>query len=328
MVVINLSVCPRRLRGDLTLWLSEVATGVFVGQVSARVRENLWNRVLEHIGDGRAIMAYTTNNEQRYEVLTYRAERTIKDYDGLGLVYLPADSDEEMDSEEVKEGYSNISKHRKIQRITKRRASQNTPEPSIPRTSASEVETEKPEKSEIETGKTEKYVFVDLETTGLHIWKDEIIELAFLVVVKNLSDGTFRKEYQFSQLIRPKIALTKEITELTGIQNHQIQEEGGEIRTALEDLVGYLDQAILVGHNVQFDLKFLRKVCSEQGIPFPKTMVMDTYKMSLRAYGEFQSHTLENLSRELHLEHLPSHRALDDVMCTFDLFVEIQKRLK
>lgn len=45
MIVIILNNCPPALRGDLTKWLQEVNTGVYVGQVSARVRDELWARV-------------------------------------------------------------------------------------------------------------------------------------------------------------------------------------------------------------------------------------------------------------------------------------------
>ena len=45
MVVITLSDCPSRVRGDITKWLCEISTGVYVGNLSARVRQELWNRI-------------------------------------------------------------------------------------------------------------------------------------------------------------------------------------------------------------------------------------------------------------------------------------------
>lgn len=62
MVVIVLTACPAGLRGDLTRWLMEISPGVFVGDVSARVREALWDRVLALIKTGRATMAYSTSS--------------------------------------------------------------------------------------------------------------------------------------------------------------------------------------------------------------------------------------------------------------------------
>lgn len=64
MTVIVLSDCPPKLRGDLTKWLLEISTGVYVGKVSARVRDELWLRVCDNLKSGRASMVYSTNNEQ------------------------------------------------------------------------------------------------------------------------------------------------------------------------------------------------------------------------------------------------------------------------
>ena len=56
MVVVTLTDCPPKLRGDLTKWLMEINTGVYVGKVSARIREMLWTRICENLSQGRAIM--------------------------------------------------------------------------------------------------------------------------------------------------------------------------------------------------------------------------------------------------------------------------------
>ena len=49
MIVIMLSDCPPKVRGDLSKWLCEINTGVFVGNVSSRVREEVWQRICENI---------------------------------------------------------------------------------------------------------------------------------------------------------------------------------------------------------------------------------------------------------------------------------------
>ncbi len=66
MIVIALSCCPNKLRGDLTKWLMEIDTGVYVGQVSARVRDGLWNRVCENAGRGKAVMVYSDPGFRRH----------------------------------------------------------------------------------------------------------------------------------------------------------------------------------------------------------------------------------------------------------------------
>ncbi|HEY79739.1 MAG TPA: type I-E CRISPR-associated endoribonuclease Cas2, partial [Caldilineae bacterium] len=66
MVVIILEKVPTSLRGELSRWLIEPHTGVFVGHVSAMVRERLWMKVCSKLRGGGALLIYSTNNEQRY----------------------------------------------------------------------------------------------------------------------------------------------------------------------------------------------------------------------------------------------------------------------
>ena len=58
MVVVTLTDCPPKLRGDLTKWLLEINTGVYVGKINARVREELWKRICDNIKSGRATMSF------------------------------------------------------------------------------------------------------------------------------------------------------------------------------------------------------------------------------------------------------------------------------
>ncbi len=60
MLVIVVENAPPRLRGRLALWLLEVRAGVYVGKISRRVREMIWNTVLKGIEEGNAVMAWST----------------------------------------------------------------------------------------------------------------------------------------------------------------------------------------------------------------------------------------------------------------------------
>ena len=86
MTVIVLSDCPPKLRGDLTKWLLEISTGVYVGKVSARVRDELWLRVCDNLKSGRASMVYSTNNEQGMDFRVHNSIWEPVDYDGIKLV--------------------------------------------------------------------------------------------------------------------------------------------------------------------------------------------------------------------------------------------------
>ena len=89
MTVIVLTNCPTGLRGHLNLWLMEVKSGVFVGNVSARVREALWARVVELCKDGDAIMVQPANNDQGMTITSHRHKWTPIDHDGVTLMCRP-----------------------------------------------------------------------------------------------------------------------------------------------------------------------------------------------------------------------------------------------
>lgn len=92
MIVITLTDCPIALRGDLTKWLLEINTGVFVGRVSARVRENIWERVKKYIKNGRATMVYNAANEQGLDFKVCNSEWEPIDFDGVKLILRPSPS--------------------------------------------------------------------------------------------------------------------------------------------------------------------------------------------------------------------------------------------
>jgi CRISPR-associated protein Cas2 len=119
MVVITLSECPISLRGDLTKWLLEINTGVFVGKISARVRDNLWERIRESIRNGKATMVYNARNEQGLEFKVHNSIWEPIDFDGIKLLLRPSPA-------RIKElsglrlGYSKASKNRLAKRMRKR----------------------------------------------------------------------------------------------------------------------------------------------------------------------------------------------------------------
>ena len=100
MLVIVVENVPPRLRGRLGLWLVEVRAGVYVGDVSRRVREMIWNNLEEGVDEGNAVMAWTSNNESGFDFMTLGTNRRILvEMDGIKLVSFmppegPADAEE------------------------------------------------------------------------------------------------------------------------------------------------------------------------------------------------------------------------------------------
>lgn len=87
MTVIVLIAAPPGLRGHLTRWMLEVAAGVFVGTVSKRVRDRLWDTLRTRIGDGQAVMIEPATTEQDCAIRTTGRDRwQPTDYDGITLL--------------------------------------------------------------------------------------------------------------------------------------------------------------------------------------------------------------------------------------------------
>jgi CRISPR-associated protein Cas2 len=91
MLVIVVENVPQRLRGRLGLWLVEVRAGVYVGKVSRRVREMIWENLVKGIEDGNAVMVWSSNTESGFDFLTLGTNRRIPvEMDGIRLVsFLP-----------------------------------------------------------------------------------------------------------------------------------------------------------------------------------------------------------------------------------------------
>jgi CRISPR-associated protein Cas2 len=113
VVVIVLTACPAGLRGHLTRWLLEISAGVFVGKVSARVRDELWNRVQELAKDGRGLMVYQDDSEQGLAFAVHRHHWEPVDMDGLHLMLRPAESASEPAHPAMRPGWSQPSRRRR-----------------------------------------------------------------------------------------------------------------------------------------------------------------------------------------------------------------------
>lgn len=118
MVVVVLTACPTGLRGDLTRWLLEISPGVFVGHVSARVRELLWERIISNVKGGRAIMVYPARNEQHLAFKVHRSDWQVVDCDGLELVKRPDQTGNASQSGASRRGWSNASRYRRIKKFS------------------------------------------------------------------------------------------------------------------------------------------------------------------------------------------------------------------
>ena len=87
MVVILMEKVPTSLRGEVTRWMIEPRPGVFVGNISAMVRDRLWEMICQKLKGGAVTMFQNANNEQGYLMRSFgETSRTIQNFDGLQLI--------------------------------------------------------------------------------------------------------------------------------------------------------------------------------------------------------------------------------------------------
>jgi CRISPR-associated protein Cas2 len=90
MVIMILEKVPVSLRGELSKWLIEPKAGVFVGNISALVRDKLWKKTNEKIKNGGCMQIYNSNNEQGFKIRTNgKLKKELIYLDGLCLIKTP-----------------------------------------------------------------------------------------------------------------------------------------------------------------------------------------------------------------------------------------------
>ncbi|MCP4426364.1 MAG: DEAD/DEAH box helicase [Chloroflexi bacterium] len=162
-----------------------------------------------------------------------------------------------------------------------------------------------------------KYVAVDVETTGLDPDRDAIIEVAAIVFEGN--DVTD----EFTSLVNPNIDIPDHITQLTGITQEMVDDAPSmfALRTKLRP---YLSDHIIIGHNVDFDLGFLR--AERLGLGSHR---LDTITLASILFPEAGRFNLDSLARHLNLPNAAAgqnHRAYDDALQTVELFLALNEK--
>lgn len=115
MVVVVLTACPTGLRGHLTRWLLEISPGVFVGKVSARVRDQMWARIVEMSKDGRALMVHSRKGDQGLDFRVHRHDWEPIDFDGVRLIRRPVEPSS-TNANAMRSGWSTASRLRRARK--------------------------------------------------------------------------------------------------------------------------------------------------------------------------------------------------------------------
>lgn len=290
MIVLTMTNCPPKLRGDLSKWLLEINTGVYVGNVNARVRELIWKRVCENIKNGQATLVFPANSEQHMDFYVHNTNWQPIDLDGIKLMKHPKNIYEQ--GEMLKSGFSNAAKRRMGLKKNARRV----------------------EKADND------FVIIDIETTGLSVENDEILEIGAIRIV----NGKTVEEYE--RLIAVKTEIAQNISELTGITQEQVKENGKPINEASPSFMDFVKGSEVAGYNVNFDHDFLLAECSRQGIDITKIKFTDVMTIVKSKLKGMRSYNLESVAKRLGITTKQQHRALSDCYLLYQVYCKLNEK--
>lgn len=295
MTIVVLTDCPPKLRGDLTKWLLEINTGVYVGNINARVRDELWNRICENIKNGRATMVYKANNEQKMDFRIHNTTWEPIDYDGIKLIRRPIRDNKTLAKENSDriQGHSNASRVQKAKQIQKAMLKKGT--------------------------FVKDYCVLDIETTGLDYVKDEIIEIGILKIRDDKIVDTLEV------LIQVQRSVPEEIERLTGLTNEILSKQGISLEKAMIQVKTFIGDDVLVLHNASFDMQFLLKSLKKYQIELIRNQTIDTLSLARRKIDDVENYKLITLAQYFKIADEQKHRAIWDCKLIYGIYINLNK---
>jgi len=158
-------------------------------------------------------------------------------------------------------------------------------------------------------------VALDIESTGFDARTDQVIEIA---AVKFEGDKVIDT---FETFINPQIAIPRIITHITGIKDEDVA-DAPSLESLKEKLEAFIGDAPIVGHNVDFDVNFLKA----KGVNVTGPLY-DTLPLSMILLPGLPSYSLDTLGRMLKLEHKKKHRAMGDTVACMKLFRILEEKI-
>lgn len=161
-----------------------------------------------------------------------------------------------------------------------------------------------------------EYVVFDLETTGLDLMSNGITEIGAVKIV----NGKIKE--QFTTLVKPDYRISEENFKITGISEEMVK-DAPKISAVIPDFMKFIDGAVLVAQNAEFDLKFIKRFAGAEEYEV-KNKVMDTMELARTYLPQLRRHDLATIAEHFGIV-FHHHRALSDAYCTAEAFIELMK---
>ena len=161
-----------------------------------------------------------------------------------------------------------------------------------------------------------EYVVVDTETTGLSITRDDIVQIGAVRIV----DGRVLDGDSFERLVNPRRPIPRESARFHGVTDEIVAQAPG-IDEILAEFLDYAGDAVLIGHNIAFDLSFMNRVQTIENA------ALDTMLLSVGAFPRRRDHTLDSLAEHFDEPVRDRHSALGDADLTARVFLRLLPEL-
>ena len=164
----------------------------------------------------------------------------------------------------------------------------------------------------------DEFIVFDIETTGLSVLTSQIIEIG---AVKIKSGKVLER---FNKFVNPGVHIPENITELTGIDDSMVA-DAERIDVVLREFLDFIGDRLLIAHNANFDVSFIRKASRDLGYKFANPY-LDTVTLSRFLNADLKSHKLDSVAKYFDLGDFNHHRACDDAeMLAMIFFAMVDK---
>ena len=166
---------------------------------------------------------------------------------------------------------------------------------------------------------SDTYVVFDIETTGFNPKSNKIIEIGAVKVENHVITD------RFSAFVNPRVPIPFEIEKLTSINDAMVMEEKG-IEEVLPEFMEFCQDAVMVAHNADFDMSFIKYNLKLLGIEKEFTII-DTVGLARNLLPALNRFKLDTVAKALGISLEHHHRAVDDAECTAEIFLKFHKML-
>ncbi|AWB44336.1 PolC-type DNA polymerase III [Paenibacillus sp. CAA11] len=162
--------------------------------------------------------------------------------------------------------------------------------------------------------KTATYIVFDIETTGLSVTQNKIIEIAAV----KMQDG--KEIDRYATFVNPHERIPYNIQQLTNINDDMVK-DAPDVHPVLLEFVKFAGDSILVAHNARFDVDFVNAKLKELGEPQLTNPVLDTLELARLLFPSLKNHRLNTLAAKYKVSLENHHRAIDDTLALGEILI-------